>query len=143
MRPAPGSLLRGAVVAAVAAAVVAGLLVLGSPMEERARRVDARRVADLQAIKAAADLYWTRHSTLPASLRDLGAEPGVRIRTVDPEGSAAYEYEVLEGAGYELCATFEQESGAMTRDPSGALWAHGSGRQCFRLEAERIDEREG
>ena len=44
---------------------------LGSPTEERARRVDARRVTDLQAIAAATNLFWTRHARLPETLDDL------------------------------------------------------------------------
>jgi len=38
---------------------------------------------------------------------------------------------------------FEQESREIARDPKKDLWAHGSGQQCFQLEAEEItrDER--
>ncbi|HIA74480.1 MAG TPA: hypothetical protein EYN99_08630, partial [Gemmatimonadetes bacterium] len=68
MKLSPGLLLFGASVTTVIAAVGVGLFILGSPMEERARRVDDRRVADLQGIAAATDLYWTRHSRLPESL---------------------------------------------------------------------------
>ena len=75
---------RGFVVIAVWVAVVVvsvgtGLYLLGSPAEERARRMDARRITDLQAISAAADLYWTRHDSLPMSLDELAAEPGVKL----------------------------------------------------------------
>ena len=143
MKLSPGSMLVGAAATAVIAAVVAGLIVLGSPMEERARRIDDRRVADLQGIMAATDLFWTRHSRLPASLDDLTAEPGVRISTADPASSEIYSYQPLDSVHYEVCASFEQESGEISRDPTRDLWAHGSGRQCFRLEAEEItrDER--
>ena len=138
MKPSPGSLLLAAAVTVVIAAVAAGLLVLGSPTEERARRIDARRVADLQGIMAATDLYWTRHSSLPASLDDLTAEPGVRIRTRDPASGEPYGYQPMDSADYEVCASFEQESGEIARDRETDLWAHGSGRQCFRLEADEI-----
>ncbi len=136
-----GSVLLGASVTTVITAVVAGLFVLGSPMDERARRVDDRRVADLQGIVASTDLYWTRHSRLPASLDELNAEPGVTISTSDPASSEIYGYQPLDSAHYEVCANFERESGETSRDPARAarnLWAHGSGRQCFQLEAEEI-----
>ena len=87
---------------------------------------------------AATDLYWTRHSQLPASLDDLTAEPGVSISTGDPESLEAYGYQPLDSANYEVCASFEQESGEIARDRERDLWAHGSGRQCFRLEADEI-----
>jgi hypothetical protein len=141
MKLPPGSVLLGASVAAVVTAVVAGLFILGSPSEERARRVDRRRVADLQGIAAATDLYWTRHSRLPASLDELNAEPGVRISTGDPAGSESYGYQPLDSIRYEVCASFERETEATSRDPAEAasnLWAHGSGRQCFQLKAEKI-----
>ena len=138
MKLTPGTVLFGAAAAMVLSAVAAGLFILGSPTEERARRIDRRRVTDLQGIVAAADLYWTRHSRLPASLDDLTAEPGVKISTGDPASSEIYGYQVLDSASYEVCANFERESGETSRDPEKNLWAHGSGRQCFRLEAEEI-----
>lgn len=143
MKLSTGSVLLGAAAVVVVAAVVAGLFVLGSPSDERARRIDDRRVADLQGIRAATDLYWTRHSRLPASLDDLTAEPGVTIRTSDPTTSEIYRYQPLDSLRYEVCASFEQESREMARDPKRDLWAHGVGRQCFRIEAEAItrDER--
>jgi hypothetical protein len=138
MKLSPGSVLLGASVTTVVAAVVAGLFVLGSPSEERARRVDARRVAHLQAIAAATDLYWTRHSRLPSSLDELQAEPGVSINTRDPASSEFYEYQPRDGGDYELCASFERESDETSMARASNLWAHGSGRQCFQLEAEEI-----
>ncbi len=172
MKTSPGSVLFGASVATVIVAVVAGLFILGSPMDERARRVDDRRVADLHGIVAATDLYWTRHSRLPASLDDLTAEPGVSISTGDPVSSEIYGYQPLDSAHYEVCASFERESAETSGDPAmippivqescqichrpGSvapnqggeavtahiqlrnLWAHGSGRQCFQLQAEEI-----
>ena len=142
MKLSSGSVLLGAAVTTVVIAVVAGLIVLGSPMEERARRLDDRRVADLQGMVAATDLYWTRHSRLPASLDDLTAEPGVTISTGDPTRSEVYGYQRQDSANYELCASFERESGEIARNPETDLWAHGPGRQCFQLEADEITREE-
>ncbi len=138
MKLSPGSVLLGTSVTTVITAVVAGLFVLGSPREERARRVDSRRVADLQAIVAATDLYWTRRSRLPASLDELNAEPGVSIKTGDPARSEFYGYQTLDSINYEVCASFERESEETSSDPARNLWVHGSGRQCFQLEAKEI-----
>ncbi len=133
-----GTVLFGAAVTTVITAVVAGLFILGSPTEERARRIDRRRVADLKGSAAATDLYWTRHSRLPSSLGELTAEPGVSISTGDPANSEIYDYQPVDSTRYEVCASFERESGETSPDPERNLWAHGSGRQCFRLEAEEI-----
>jgi hypothetical protein len=165
MKRSTRSIVLGVSGAAVAVAVVLGIGFLGSPAQERERRVDDRRLADLHAITAAADLYWTRHGRLPASLDDLAAEPGLGISTRDPTTSEMYEYRALDDGRYEVCATFAAESGPPTEsasiiqrscqgchgqgssaaagigDPVAAhlelrdLWAHGSGRQCFRMQA--------
>ena len=159
------SIVLGAAGTAVVAAVAVGLVLLGPPSQERERRIDDRRVADLNGIAAAANLYWTRHGRLPASLDELAAEPGPTISTSDPTSSEMYGYRALDDGRYEVCATFAADSGAPTRsssviqrscqgchgpdspaatrvdDPVAAhlglrdLWAHGAGRQCFQMRA--------
>ena len=131
-------ILFGTSILTVIVAVGIGLFILGSPMEERARRVDNRRVEDLQGIVAATDLYWTRHSRLPISLDQLTAEPGVRIKTGDPTSSETYGYQALDSTHYKLCAEFESESAEISSSPTNNLWAHNSGHQCFQFEAEEI-----
>ncbi len=110
MNLSPRSMALAAAGTAVVAAVAFGLVLLGSPAQERARRIDDRRVADLHGIAAASNLYWSRHSRLPASLDDLTAAPGLRINTRDPVSSESYGYEALDSSRYEVCATFDRES---------------------------------
>lgn len=143
MKLSTGTVLLGTAVVVVILAVGAGLYTLGSPQEERVRRLDHRRVQDLQGIQAATDLYWTRHAEVPGSLDELTAEPGVRINTLDPASAERYGYQALDSVRYEVCASFEGESDLIARDRDTDLWAHGPGRQCFQLEAEEItrDER--
>jgi len=142
MNRPPGSILLGGATVAVVAAVVAGLFALGSPTEERARRLDTRRVADLQGIMTANSLYWTRHARLPATLEELVSEPGVQISTADPATAEDYAYQLVDSIRYEVCATFDLPSGQIARDPMRDLWAHAAGPQCFSLEAKDISDRE-
>jgi len=121
-------------VAAVVAAVIGGLLLLGSPKEERERRLDARRVAALQDISAAVDLYWTRQSRLPAVLAELGHERGIGVELTDPATGRPYGYRILGERSYELCASFAGGAADRGPAPEGDFWAHGDGEQCFRLE---------
>lgn len=125
-----------AVVVAVLAAVVAGLFLLRSPAEERTRRIDARRVDDLRAISEAIDVYRSRRERLPAALDELAAETGLASRLRDPETQQAYEYRALGAKEYELCASFTLE--LATRETAPDFWAHGPGRQCFRLKARDL-----
>ena len=146
--PAGTTVFIGLAIGAVVVAVVGGLIVLGPPSEERARRLDERRVEDLRGITRAVDLYWTRHGRLPSSIRDLSSESGVSVSARDPGTAQAYELRVLDAATYELCANFDRtsadpgESAGRTQDVSEDFWSHGVGRRCFRLDAQEIPARE-
>ena len=129
-----GVLLTVVVVAAVSVAVY----LMGSPAEERARRTDQRRVADLTSVARAVDLYWSRKGALPQSLQELAQMPGSRIRVNDPDSGEAYEYRALEGGNYELCGTFATDTGEGQAAFGPGSWSHGSGRQCFPREAQKI-----
>jgi hypothetical protein len=138
MNAATRARLAGTVVTlAVTAAVVAGVYLLGSPAEERARRLDERRVQDLSGIAQAVDLYWTRESRLPASLEQVRSDTGAAITVADPSTGAPYDYRQLEDGKYELCASFEGDSRDSNRFDSG-FWTHRAGRECFQREAKAI-----
>ena len=146
---APGTtVLVSLAIVAVVVAVVAGLMALPAPSEERVRRLDERRVEDLRGISRAMDLYWTRNGRLPASIADLSGEPGVNVRSRDPATGQEYELRVLEEATYELCASFERPTADYGEPPGPAddvsddFWSHGVGRRCFRLDAQEVPARE-
>ena len=115
----------------VLGALGGGFYLIGPPAEERARQFDARREADLQRLRLAADLYWTRNRRLPASLDELHKEAGTGIYARDPQSGAAYGYAVKAGDAYELCAEFTRAS-----ELRGDFWSHGEGRQCFQITAK-------
>jgi hypothetical protein len=131
--------MTGTVVAVVVtAAIAAGIYVLGSPAEERARRLDERRVQDLSEIARAVDVYWTRTMRLPASLEALRTETGAGITIADPATGTAYGFRPLEGEKYEICAAFEGESRDSDRFIGTGFWSHTAGRQCFQRDARPI-----
>ncbi len=138
----------GLAIGVVVVAVVGGLIVLGPPSEERTRRLDERRTEDLRGITRAVDLYWTRHGRLPASIKDLSGESGLKVSARDPGTAQTYELRVLDTATYELCASFERtstepgNSAGRTPDVSEDFWSHGVGRRCFRLNAQEVPARE-
>ena len=125
--------IAGFAAVAFVAVVATGLVMIGSPANERARRLDARRVNDLRGISDAAETYLQRHGHLPASVDDLSNEGGMIVHGRDPEGSA-YEYRVHGPRAYELCATFLRDSS--DRPTSGSFWSHGPGRRCFQLQVK-------
>jgi len=132
----------GLVIGVVAAAVIGGLVILGSPGEARIRRLDQRRVGDLQEIARMTGVYRTRHGRLPASLEELSQEPGTRVNLRDPTTAERYGYRTVDSLTYELCARFERvSSGEPDDEPrwgGDVSWSHGAGRQCFEREARDV-----
>jgi hypothetical protein len=119
------------------AAIVTGIIMVGTPTEGRLERLDARRVQDLQGIMQATDSVWARSQRLPATLQELADDPRLNVQVVDPGSGKQYEYTVVGEDSYELCATFDRESPDRAPRPSSEFWRHGPGRQCFALSAER------
>jgi hypothetical protein len=129
--------------AAVLGAVVAGMVALGPPAEQRARRLDERRIEDLRALARGVEHVWATEQRLPPSLDRL--PDGFARSTADPATGQPYEYSVRGEKGYQLCAVFERDN---TEEPDRSwprydhvtmsIWTHGAGRDCFELEpAER------
>ena len=121
----------------MAAAVIAGLAVVGSPAHQRALRMDGRRVSDLSRISLQVMGYWSQHKSLPPDLAAIDAE---QIHTADPVSGVAYGYVVTGPDTYRLCADFDaaSESEEMGRDgyipPGGQRWHHPAGKHCFDMD---------
>lgn len=136
MKISSGQVLLGVGITVAVAAVIAGVMVAGSPAEGRMRRLDAVRAGDLRSIAASIDMFWGRHERLPDSLGELLVDPRARVSTEDPETEEDYEYRVMEDDSYELCAVFALASLSDNRSQD-AFWLHDAGRQCFSLSPPR------
>ena len=125
--------------AAVAVAVVAGLVALGSPAGQRRERLDARRAQDLDVIAQAIDRYAATRERLPATLDELQRGSDIRVVITDPVTREPYGYEAGPGTAYELCAAFELATASDERElRRGRRFSrHEAGRHCFQLRAER------
>ena len=144
MTPGPGArILMGCATAVVAAAVITGIVLLGPPGAQRAKRLDEVRITDLQNIEGLIANFTRVHKTLPGDIATLAREPGYFIRRNDPETGVPYEYEVLGPDTYRLCATFKTATSNET-NPNlfeqriNTTWAHGVGRQCFSRHANAV-----
>lgn len=133
-----GILLASAGVA-VAASIITGVVVIGSPRTHRQQQLDALRIEDLQRIQQLVAGYSRVHRRLPENLEVLAQEPGFTLPTADPESGAPYVYELVGRDTFRLCATFRIASDRQhgTGDAlDGGMWAHPSGRQCFERHAD-------
>ena len=133
MTAAGGRLATWTMAALGVTAVVAGLVVLGSPADARRQRIDEHRVSDLQRLSSAIDVQWNRTGQLPENAAAIGTPNGPALPRQDPATGAGYEYHVIAAAQYELCATFD----AASEDAPG-FWSHGPGRMCFTVTPQRV-----
>jgi hypothetical protein len=122
--------------ATVLAAVVAGIVILGSPKRQRQLKLDERRIEDLIDIQRDVNFYWQRHKALPPDLVTLSGEPGHGPPLKDPERGNPYELEITGAESCRLCAVFafdSSEAPEPSRYYSTESWTHGAGRHCFDL----------
>lgn len=130
-----------AIIAVVVICVVGAFMVIGSPQQERLRRLDAQRIGHLQTIQSAVGNYWQRKESLPSSLDDLVDDMyGNRI-SKDPTTGLNYEYTIEDKESFILCATFQTEGSGEGSYPSPVKyggefkgddsWHHTKGHVCF------------
>jgi hypothetical protein len=127
---------------AVAASIVSGFFVAGSPLDARAAGLDDRRQNELEAIAEGVDTHYQVRGQLPATLEELSQLRQARVTAItDPVTGFAYEYRTTGERSFELCATFDTEE---TREDDvrrsrseqkQRYWTHSAGRNCYPLEA--------
>jgi hypothetical protein len=128
-----------AVIAMVAAVIVTGFFVVGSPSTSRARRFDNTRVYDLQALQGQITYYWQSKAKLPAVTNELTDSISGFKAPVDPENGASYVYEATGTTTFKLCATFNLKSEGADANSNYAYpvggtmdnWTHEAGYVCY------------
>ena len=131
---------------AVAASLVAGFWVAGSPSRARIVRLDDERERQLVEISNTIDRYWSQFNQLPESLGTLDATRSYGVSSIrDPASDLPYEYLQTGERSYNLCASFDapSEPDDETRrwrsryGDASAFWEHGAGKKCFEVEVKR------
>jgi hypothetical protein len=133
----------GAVAVLVIVFIGYGIVLTGTPGQQRAFQFDQRRVSDLQQISYAVDSYWQNNEKLPASFDDLKNQQYSYIQSVtDPKTQVMYEYRIIGDKSYELCAIFETDSSQTAARLKAQIpfseqsWDHAAGRVCFAREVQ-------
>ncbi len=128
-------------VVAGAIAIVAGLVMGGTPQRVRARDFDARRVDDLQMLQGAIERYAHDRHALPPDLGSLVAN-GYSVRALDdPRTGLPFVYERVDSLTYRLGATFETADTLRGNgSPIELAWRHPAGRHVFTRQAALPDE---
>jgi len=121
----------------VLAALVLGFSRIELPTAVREQKLDAQEITDLQTIQYRIQDYYVTNQKLPASLSELPAP----VLPSAPNGRTPYDYKITTN-GFELCATFSNESQPNEYMGTPALyekslimnpdnWQHGAGMVCF------------
>jgi len=141
---------RYTVISVVVIMVVGAFFIMGSPSDERERRMDTTRMSDLINIKMSIDNFYMTRNTLPESLEVLNQPPhyfGVSLN--DPDTRVPYEYTIVGEREYELCAVFSKNS-TDTLDSMRYRnlyphqgYAYQAGRYCFSWSPEDARARDG
>ncbi len=135
------------IIAIVAAAIVAGFFIVGSPNYARLLQQDDRRVSDLQMIQSEILNFWMNKAKLPKMLSELNDSiKGFNVPK-DPVTGADYSYKITAPESFQLCAVFAKpglnsqnvlgrpvpaSAPAIYPIPYGQEnWQHGSGQTCF------------
>ncbi len=122
------------------AVFVMTFIVVGTPAELRAKRLDDQRVSHLMQIQNEVFNYYSTKNTLPPSIEALRNDVTGFIPPVDPETGVPYEYQSTGALAFQLCGTFTTESKATqprirevitSFGPVTETWAHAVGRACF------------
>jgi hypothetical protein len=135
-------ILAPASVVMVAACVIAGLIVIGSPRRARMESLDYQRSNDLQSLVTEVDVYFKYHAALPDSLGQLRDSPERQWvpNLIDAATGEPYGYRIVDSTTYELCATFQRANAGDPQPRVGMrsrFWTHAAGRQCFTLRVTR------
>lgn len=134
MRRSPGAWLLAAASAVVLATVVASIIVMGGPSNQRDLRMDERRISDLTQLAALVEEFQRQQGRLPGALAEL-ARPGLSPPLQDPASGEPYVYQPGTGSRYRLCAVFASDSSVAETAYMERRWAHGRGQTCFDLDA--------
>jgi hypothetical protein len=129
--------------AAVISSFCAGLVVAGTPTQQRLVEADRVRVDNLRTMAQAVKIWHDRESrrnpsaTIPPNIEVLArGGPLTMNLPTDPLTHAPYEYHPQAGTRYELCANFSASNiGAPDATMHSDFWRYGRGKTCFVLDA--------
>jgi hypothetical protein len=136
----------------VAASIIAGFFIVGTPAQARLYQLDERKVSDLTNIQWQIVNYWQQKGTLPLELSNLDDPIANYVVPTDPQTNEPYGYEKTGVRTFKLCAVFNADGPRMPQNlPRAARpaldvgeelasnWTHEAGETCFerRIDPDR------
>jgi len=118
---------------AVAAVVILGFRVLGSPGAQRMIQYDLRTVRSLSELAQQINMRWASQGKVLA--KDLDKFP--KSAKQDPVNHKPFGYRAKSSSEYELCATFATDNRDTPASNTADPWSHPKGDYCFQLDASQ------
>ena len=113
----------------VIAAVIYGMIAVGSPFTERAQKLDANRISDLSIIRASVEQFYQAKHLLPTNYEE--ATQYVFKKVKDSETGKDYDYVKKSDFNYDLCATFSAEFTDKNASSYAGDTSHDQGYDCI------------
>ncbi len=145
--PKKGNAVGVGVAILVAATIIAGFFIIGTPGHVRALKLDEQKVQDLSTIQSQVVYYYQQKKALPKTVADLNDSLSSFVIPSDPQTKEAYVYEATGPLTFKLCSVFSLSTpdtagrGAYGRPVSQPYssgmegvsdnWQHGIGETCF------------
>ncbi|MFH0818569.1 MAG: DUF5671 domain-containing protein [Patescibacteria group bacterium] len=115
--------------------IILGFFFIGSPFNQRLRRIDTEKRSSLENISYNIDSYMYEKKALPESLEIIKNKYNTNI--TDPQTQKEYTYEVIDKDNYKLCAEFnlpsisKEYTDKYSLPASQDIWEHDKGTVCF------------
>lgn len=129
-----------AVIAVAAASVVGAFFLIGTPQDERLRRLDSQRVDVLHESARVIEQYYAENEMLPENYDTVRNMLTPYTRDLLEKNNIEIEYTPADTYEYTLCTTFDKASSEVQRYPRLEPiyqeqvpydWSHDAGRVCF------------
>jgi len=116
--------------ASVILAVVTGLMLSGTPKNQRKVSFDIERVNDMRGLTYHIENFRNDHARLPLSLEQMVDGSALEALPRDPESNMNYMYIVVSQNTYRLCGDFNLASQV---NDQATFWDHEAGYHCYEV----------
>lgn len=135
-----GYILVAAFVCVALASIIGGVVLVGTPAEQRLKALDNKRVHHLNLIARKVRDHQTKHGRLPESLADISDEWVSQV--ADPETGEPYTYRVTGERSFQLCAVFVRKDNKPRKPVTYFRFKmHEQGLHCFDRKVVPRDRR--
>lgn len=132
---------------AVLGTIITGFFFIGSPSEQRLRKLDNQKIQSIENIRAVLDQYYLTNKKLPQDLTELNSLKYNGANFVDQQTQKNFGYKAIDDTNYQLCATFNLSNYSWdyrkkyNRTVQSSDYSHPSGDYCYDLTASSYNEK--